>query len=67
MSKILTVFGATGQQGGGLIAYLLKHPTLSKMYKLRGITRDSSKPGAVALKEKGVELVIVSKRQADKT
>jgi uncharacterized protein YbjT (DUF2867 family) len=43
MSKLLTVFGATGQQGGSLIAYVLNHPTLSKLYHLRGITRDVSK------------------------
>lgn len=60
MSKILTVFGANGQQGGSLIAYLLKHPTLILIYKLRGVTRDPSKPAAAALKEKGVEVVQVS-------
>ena len=63
MSKILTVFGATGQQGGSLIAYALKDPSLSKIYKLRGVTRDPSKPAAVALKEKGVEVVKVRQRQ----
>ena len=59
MSKLLTVFGATGQQGGSLINHILNHPTLSKTYKLRGITRDVTKPAAVALNEKGVETVKV--------
>ena len=59
MSKLLTVFGATGQQGGSLINYVLKNPELSKIYKLRGITRDVSKPASVALKDKGVEVVKV--------
>ena len=63
MAHLLTVFGTTGNQGGSLIAYVLKHPKLSKLYKLRGITRDPSKPAAVALREKGVEIVRVSERQ----
>ena len=60
MSSILTVFGATGQQGGALIEYVLKHPKLSSLYTLRGITRDVTKAGAIALKERGVEVVKVS-------
>lgn len=57
MTKLLTVFGATGQQGGSLINYVLKHPELPRLYHLRGITRDVSKANAVALKERGVEIV----------
>ncbi len=59
MSKLLTVVGATGAQGGALIAHVLKHPKLSKIYKLRGITRDITKPAAIALEEEGVEVVQV--------
>jgi uncharacterized protein YbjT (DUF2867 family) len=59
MSKILTVFGATGNQGGSVIKNILAIPELSKTYKIRGVTRDVSKPAAVALKEKGVEMVTV--------
>ena len=59
MSKVLTVFGATGLQGGSVVDYVLQHPELSKTYRLRGITRDVSKPAAAALKEKGVEVVKV--------
>ncbi|CAG9996933.1 unnamed protein product [Clonostachys byssicola] len=57
MSKILTVFGATGNQGGSVISAVLADPVLSKEYKIRGVTRDASKPAAKALASKGVELV----------
>ena len=60
MSKLLTVFGATGLQGGSVVNYVLQNSELSKIYRLRGITRDVTKPAAVALKEKGVEIVKVS-------
>lgn len=59
MGKLLTVFGATGLQGGNLIGYILHHPELSNLYKLRGVTRDIHKPTAVALQAKGVEMVKV--------
>jgi uncharacterized protein YbjT (DUF2867 family) len=57
MSKILTVFGATGNQGGSVIKAVLADPVLSKEYKIRAITRDASKPAAQALAAKGVEVV----------
>ncbi|KAL8931965.1 MAG: hypothetical protein Q9211_006616 [Gyalolechia sp. 1 TL-2023] len=57
MSKILTVFGATGNQGGSVIATVLGHPKLSSEYKLRAVTRDPSKASGKALAEKGVEVV----------
>lgn len=60
MSKLLTVFGATGAQGGALVKYVLEHPSLSDQFRLRGITRDSSKPAALALEAKGVEVIEVS-------
>ena len=56
MAKILTVFGATGQQGGSVIDYVINDPELSKQYKLRAITRDLTKPAAQTLQQKGVEL-----------
>ncbi|CAI6298570.1 unnamed protein product [Periconia digitata] len=55
--QLFTVFGATGQQGGALLQYLFNHPRLSKIYRLRGVTRDSKKPAARALVEQGVEMV----------
>jgi uncharacterized protein YbjT (DUF2867 family) len=57
MSKILVVFGATGNQGGSVVNYVINDPELSKQYKVRGITRDPSKPAAQALQEKGVEVM----------
>lgn len=60
MSKLLTVFGATGAQGGSVIRAVLADDVLSKEFKIRGITRDVSKPAAQALAEKGVEVVAVS-------
>ncbi|KAL4872375.1 hypothetical protein BDV12DRAFT_162091 [Aspergillus spectabilis] len=57
MSKLLTVFGATGRQGGSVIRTVLADSTLSREFKIRGITRDVTKPDAKALAEKGVEVV----------
>ena len=63
MSKLLTVFGATGNQGGALLNYVLQHPKLSEVYKLRGVTRDVTKESAVAFTKRGVEMVKGSKRE----
>ncbi|KAG4433673.1 hypothetical protein IFR05_010841 [Cadophora sp. M221] len=57
MSKIITVFGATGAQGGSVIKHILADGALSKEFKVRGITRDVSKPAAQALAKQGVEVV----------
>ena len=57
MSKILTVFGATGVQGGSVINAVLASSTLSNTFKLRGVTRDPTKAPGQALAAKGVELV----------
>jgi uncharacterized protein YbjT (DUF2867 family) len=56
MSKILVVFGATGQQGGSVVNYVLNDPELSQKYKIRAITRDVNSEKAKQLKEK-VEVV----------
>ncbi|MCJ1230459.1 hypothetical protein MMC12_007133 [Toensbergia leucococca] len=56
MSKILAVFGATGQQGGSVINYVLNDPELFQEYKIRAITRDTNSEKAKLLKEK-VEVV----------
>jgi uncharacterized protein YbjT (DUF2867 family) len=56
-SKLITIFGATGNQGGSVVKSILAHPTLSQQYKIRAITRDPSKPNAQALAAKGVEPV----------
>ncbi|KAL2843688.1 hypothetical protein BJY01DRAFT_264159 [Aspergillus pseudoustus] len=57
MSKILTVFGATGNQGGSVIKAILADPALSKEWKIRAVTRDPSKPAATSLAAQGVEIV----------
>ncbi|KAL8669221.1 MAG: hypothetical protein Q9168_006181 [Polycauliona sp. 1 TL-2023] len=57
MSKLLTVFGATGLQGGSILHYLLQRTDVLKVYRLRGVTRDINKPAALSLKEAGVEMV----------
>ncbi|MCJ1235574.1 hypothetical protein MMC14_003545 [Varicellaria rhodocarpa] len=56
MSKVLAVFGATGQQGSSVINYVLKDSELSQKYKIRAITRDTNSEKAKQLKEK-VEVV----------
>lgn len=55
--KILTVFGATGNQGRSVINHVLATPSLSSAYALRGITRDPSKESAKAISAQGVEMV----------
>lgn len=57
MSKLLVIFGATGQQGGSVVSHVLNDAELSKQYKVRGITRDPSSAAAEALKAKGVDVV----------
>ncbi|RKL41547.1 hypothetical protein BFJ72_g5439 [Fusarium proliferatum] len=65
MSKLLTVFGATGNQGGSVIRAILADPFLSKEFTLRGITRDASKPAAKDLASKGVEIKTANLSSAD--
>lgn len=64
-SKILTVFGATGNQGGSVIANVLSNPKLSSEYKLRGITRDPTKASAQKLSSRGVEVVAANMNDVD--
>ena len=55
--KLVVVFGATGNQGGSVINSILEDPATANEFKIRGITRDPSKPNAKALEAKGVETV----------
>lgn len=55
--KLLTLFGATGNQGGSVIDTYFALPDLQEKYSLRGITRDPSSAKSKALAEKGVEMV----------
>lgn len=58
--KILTVFGATGTQGGSVVKSILCDPKTAAEYSIRAVTRDASKPAARTLAELGVEVVTVS-------
>ena len=49
----VVVVGATGQQGGSVVVAL---QASSRPYRVRGITRDPSKPAAQALAKDGVEV-----------
>ena len=60
MSKVITVFGATGRQGGSVVRSVLSDPILSKEFKIRAVTRDASKPAAKELAAKEVDVVVVS-------
>jgi uncharacterized protein YbjT (DUF2867 family) len=53
--KIITVLGATGNQGGSVISALLAQPAIASQYSIRGVTRDTAKPSAEKLKSDGVE------------
>ena len=57
MSKLLVVFGATGNQGGSVVDYVSKDPELSKEYRLRAVTRDPSSASSQALEKTGAEVV----------
>lgn len=58
--KIITVFGATGNQGGAVVETFLNDPKLNNDWAVRGVTRDVSKDSSKKLAEKGVEVVSVS-------
>ncbi|KZV94016.1 NAD(P)-binding protein [Exidia glandulosa HHB12029] len=53
-APLVVVIGATGVQGGSVIRNLIQS---DKPYRLRGITRDVSKPAAQKLAQLGVEVV----------
>lgn len=52
-NKVITVFGATGAQGGSVVSALIKDGS----FAVRAVTRNTSKPAAVKLKECGAEVV----------
>ncbi|KAH6643513.1 hypothetical protein C7974DRAFT_381698 [Boeremia exigua] len=55
--KIITVLGATGNQGGSVIAAILAQPSIASQYRIRGVTRDTAKLSAEKLKSDGVDLI----------
>lgn len=57
--KIITVFGATGQQGGSVVDIFLNDEKLKNEWSVRAVTRDISKESAKRLAAKGAETVQV--------
>ncbi|KAF5971867.1 hypothetical protein FCOIX_9689 [Fusarium coicis] len=53
--KLITVFGATGSQGGSVVQSLLQNKCQS--FRIRGITRNPESEKAKALSEYGAEVV----------
>ena len=53
--SLLVVLGATGNQGGSVLAYFLSLP--ASPYVLRGVTRDPSSSKSESLLSLGVEMV----------
>lgn len=53
--KIITVFGATGAQGGGLVDAILTDK--ESEFSVRAVTRNANSDKAQRLKDKGVEVV----------
>ena len=58
--KIITVFGATGKQGGSVVRSILSDPTATSQFHVRAVTRDLSKDGAKSLASLGAEVVFVN-------
>jgi uncharacterized protein YbjT (DUF2867 family) len=52
---VIVVAGATGSQGGGVVTALLEDP--QQRFAVRAITRDPQSAAAVALAERGAEVV----------
>lgn len=55
-APLVAVVGATGVQGGSVIKALSES---DKAYRIRGFTRDASKPQAQELSQRGVEVIAV--------
>ena len=54
--KIITVFGATGAQGGGLVRAILADKNSD--FSVRAVTRDANSEKAKALKQLGADVVV---------
>ncbi|KAH8205013.1 hypothetical protein TruAng_000896 [Truncatella angustata] len=55
--KIITVFGATGNQGGAVVNTFLSDSKLKDDWTVRGITRDVNKDSSKKLAARGAEVV----------
>lgn len=58
--KIITVFGATGKQGGSVVKIFLTDPKLKTEWAVRCVTRDPSSEKAKTLVTMNVQLVTAS-------
>jgi uncharacterized protein YbjT (DUF2867 family) len=55
--KIITVFGATGIQGGSVADIFLNDPKLKQAWIVRAVTRDVNKEAAKKLANQGAEVI----------
>jgi uncharacterized protein YbjT (DUF2867 family) len=55
MSRLITIFGATGAQGGGLARAMLADPLMR--FRVRAVTRKPDSPAARALAGAGAEVI----------
>src|SRR5688572_556453 len=55
-TPIITVFGATGAQGGGLARAILADP--QRRFRLRAVTRKPRSPAAEQLRRAGAEIFV---------
>jgi nucleoside-diphosphate-sugar epimerase len=51
-TPLITIYGATGNQGGAVARSLLKNPS----FRVRALTRNPDSPNSKALAEKGAEI-----------
>ncbi|KAJ5936029.1 hypothetical protein N7454_005327 [Penicillium verhagenii] len=57
MPKLITIFGATGNQGGSVIRTILEDTILSKEFRIRAVTRNVNKDSCKDLVAQGIEVV----------
>lgn len=58
--KIITVFGATGNQGGAVVQIFLHDAKLKNEWTVRGVSRNVDSDSSQKLAAQGVEMVSVS-------
>ncbi|KAJ7069100.1 NAD(P)-binding protein [Mycena amicta] len=56
-APLVVIVGVTGKQGGSVARALIES---DKPYRIRGLTRDASRPAAKAFASEGIEIVAVS-------
>lgn len=57
--KLITVFGATGNQGGSVVQIFLNDPKLRNDWSIRGVSRNADSDSSKGLTAQGVEMVSV--------